>query len=250
VSLDDLARAPEPPSRETLTATFRSFVTSLRSLQASAVLVIDEAQNVPVHVLAELPSLMHDDQPVRALELILVGQPGIAKLLKRRELRELNAQIVVRAHLGPLTPEELGGYVMHRVGVVSGSRSRVDFDETALERINALAEGLPRTVNLLCDRALTRGFESGAGVIDATLVEAAGLDLELVRPAGRYGALRAALASAAFLALMLVGAATALFVFHDTAARTITVWERVPQSPAGPLKLVPPSLPPIDPPAE
>ncbi len=251
VSHDDLARAPEPPSRETLTAAFRSFVASLGSLQASAVLVIDEAQNVPVHVLAELPVLAHGTSGVACASghSRRSAEPREAAQAPRTAGAE-------RADYRPRAPGtgDAGGTrrLRHAPRRRCGRqpvahRLRRDGARTDLRRCPG---GLPRLVNLLCDRAMTLGAGASASVIDASFVEAAAVDLELVPPAARHGGLRTALASAAFFALMLVGAATALFVFRDTAARTITVWERVPPPPAGPLKLVPPPLAPIDPSAQ
>jgi hypothetical protein len=118
--------------------------------------------------------------------------------------------------------------------VAGGGSSSIDFDEAALARIHELTGGVPRTVNLLCDRALARWYDASASVIDVTLVGAAADDLNLAAPVVQASAtLRLALAGMALL-LMLVGAAAALWVFRDDVRRTVAQWERVPAAPAPP----------------
>jgi type II secretory pathway predicted ATPase ExeA len=233
LSRDDLAAGTHPSTHQ-LRATLHSFLASLASLQASAVVLIDEAQNLPVPVLEELRALAEISDGQRLLHVVLVGEAGLLSLLALQELRPLNDQVAVRSVLGPLAADELAGYVTYRLAVAGGT-PRVEFSDAALPRIHEITGGVPRLVNILCDRAMARGYEALASVIDVALVDAAATDLDLLAPLGETSAtLRLAFASVAFVLLMLVGAAAALWVFGDDVHRTIVQWERVPTAPASP----------------
>jgi general secretion pathway protein A len=234
LSRDDLAGGRQP-STDQLRDTLHSFLASLASLQAGAVVLVDEAQNLPVSVLDELRALSEIRQGRRLLHVVLLGEPALASMLKQEALRPLNAQVAVRSALGPLLPDEVRGYVMHRLGVV-GNGARVEFSEAALARIHELTAGVPRVVNLLCDRVMSRGSEASAGVIDVSHVNVAAIDLDLSVPVVETPqTLRLAVEALAFVLLMLVGAGAALWVFRDDVRRTVVQWERVPPTPAPPL---------------
>jgi general secretion pathway protein A len=240
LSRDDLAGGRQP-STDQLRDTLHSFLASLASLQAGAVVLVDEAQNLPVSVLDELRAISEIREGRRLLHVVLLGEPGLASMLKREALRPLNAQVAVRSALGPLLSDEIGGYVMHRLGVV-GNVSRVEFNEAALARIHELTGGVPRVVNLLCDRAMSRGYEASAGVIGVSQVNVAATDLDLSVPAVETPrTLRLAVEALAFVLLMLLGAGAALWVFRDDVRRTVVQWERVPPTPSAPR--IPQSVP-------
>jgi general secretion pathway protein A len=232
LSRDDLARGSRPSTHE-LRVTLQSFLATLVSLQANAVVLIDEAQNLPASVLDELRTLAEIGGGQRLLHVVLVGEPELLKVLMRRELRTLNERVAMRSVLGPLAADDLFGYVMHRLTVSGGSR--VGFDVAALARIHELSAGVPRAVNLLCDRAMALGCEASATVIDVPLVDAAAIDLDLsAQGAGTSPVVRRVLAGVAFMLLMLIGAAAALWVFRDDVDRAVVQWERLPPAPPTP----------------
>ena len=99
-------------------------------LQAFAVVLIDEAQNVPVDVLERLGVILDIEREQRLLQIVLVGQPGLLRLLARPELRLLAERASVRCALEPLAADEVVGYVLHRIAVAGGN-ARVEFDEAA-----------------------------------------------------------------------------------------------------------------------
>jgi general secretion pathway protein A len=240
LSRDELAGGRQP-STDQLRDTLHSFLASLAALSAGAVVLVDDAQNLPVPVLDELRALSGIREGRRLLHVVLLGEPALALMLKQEALRPLNAQVAVRSALGPLLPDEVGGYVIHRLGVV-GNDSRVAFSEAALARIHELTGGVPRVVNLLCDRAMSRGYEASAGVIDVPQVNAAATDLDLSVPVVETPrTLRRAVEALAFVLLMLVGAGAALWVFRDDVHRTVVQWERVPPTPSAPR--IPQSVP-------
>jgi len=240
LSRDDLASGRQP-STDQLRDTLHSFLASLASLRAGAVVLVDDAQNLPVSVLDELRALSEIRERRRLLHVVLLGEPGLASMLKQEALRPLNAQVAVRSALGPLLSDEIGGYVRHRLGVV-GNVSCVEFSAAALARIHELTGGVPRVVNLLCDRAMSRGYEASAVVIDVLQVNAAATDLDLfVQVVETPRKLRLAVGVLAFVLLVLVGAGAALWVFRDDVRRTVVQWERVPPAPSAPR--IPQSVP-------
>ena len=243
VSRDDLSRAPA--TRDALVDTLRSFLASLAAVQATALVFIDEAQHIPADVLRQLSQLAGLDGAPGLLQIVIVGQPGLLSLLRRRELRALDQCLAVRCAIEPLAPDEVLGYVVHRLSV-AGSSSRVEFDDAAVLRLHQLSGGVPRTINMLCDRALTLGCTLSASVIDARLVETAADELGVTPPAARSrDVVRGVVLGFALFALGLVGAAGALWVFRAQVARATVQWTQVPQPPGAPVRHLPVPLMPI-----
>jgi general secretion pathway protein A len=248
IAADELASAPHV-TREMLTSTLVSFLESLAGLDAGAVLFIDEAQHLPAALLGDLAVLM-GTPAARVLQIVLVGQPALTYVLTVADLRALDASVSRRIELGPLAADEVSSYVMHRL-TIAGANTRVEFDEAAIARLYELSAGVPRVVNLLCDRALTRGHAAVAAVLDRALVDASAEDLDLELPENEPpGLLASLLIVLAFALLMIAGAAAALWVSRDAVGRTIEQWENVPQPPGGPIRRLPVPLAPIPPPAE
>jgi type II secretory pathway predicted ATPase ExeA len=247
IAREDLARASHL-SREQMTATLNRFLESLPSLQASAMVLIDEAQNAPVALLGDLAVLL-GGPAARALQLVLVGQPSLTALLEHADLRALNASVARRTVLGPLAADEIAGYVMHRLSI-AGANTRIEFGEAAIARLYTLSEGAPRIVNLLCDRAMARGQAVSAGVIGSELIEMAAGDLDLEIPDEGPGLWTFVLVGLLYAVLVVVGAAAALWVSRDAVARTIQQWENVPLPPASPIRRLEVPLAPVPPPAE
>ncbi len=137
------------------------------------VLVIDEAQNLSPDVLEQLRLLTNLETSQRKLlQIILLGQPELLQLLARPDLRQLSQRITARYHLGPLSRKELGTYVNHRLAV-AGLRSQL-FPPATLDRLHRLSGGVPRLINVLCDRALLGTYVKGEGEVSRrTLRQAA-----------------------------------------------------------------------------
>jgi general secretion pathway protein A len=232
VSRDEVSRAPA--SRDALIATLRAFLASLSAVEATALVFIDEAQQIPSETLAELPRLAGPDGASGLLQMVIVGQPSLLARLRRTELRDLAQCLAVRCSLEPLAPDEVLGYVVHRLSVAGGS-SRVEFDEAAVRRLHLLSGGTPRTINHLCDRALVLGARLSASVIDARLVDAAADELGVSAPVARSRVVARGVAVALLLfALGLLGAAGAAWIFRARVARSFVQWTQVPRAPDSP----------------
>jgi len=137
------------------------------------VLVIDEAQNLSADVLEQLRLLTNLETSERKLlQIILIGQPELREMLARPELEQLAQRVIARYHLNALTEAETALYVRHRLEVC-GLERPLPFDRGALRRVHRLTGGVPRRINLLCDRALLGAFANGQGLVNHRIVERA-----------------------------------------------------------------------------
>ena len=137
------------------------------------VLIIDEAQNLSADVLEQLRLLTNlETNQRKLLQIILLGQPELAAMLARTELRQLAQRIIARYHLGPLGKQEVAAYVQHRL-VVAGAE-RLLFPLALMGQLYRLSGGIPRIINVLCDRALLGTYAQSKERVDrATLKQAA-----------------------------------------------------------------------------
>jgi general secretion pathway protein A len=124
--------------------------------------IVDEAQNLPVDTLEELRLLSNlETSTEKLLQIVLFGQPELDDLLDSRELRQLRQRIGVRWRLDPLSEPEAGDYVRHRLRIAAGCDTEV-FSPAALRELRRRSRGVPRLVNLLADRALLAGYADGS----------------------------------------------------------------------------------------
>ncbi|HEY6511304.1 MAG TPA: AAA family ATPase, partial [Burkholderiaceae bacterium] len=137
------------------------------------VLIIDEAQNLSIDVLEQLRLLTNlETNERKLLQIILIGQPELRDMLLKPELEQLAQRVVARFHLDPLAEEETAHYIKHRLSV-AGMNGLIPFDREARHRIFELTRGVPRRINLLCDRALLGAYASGRQRVDRTIVDKA-----------------------------------------------------------------------------
>ncbi len=136
------------------------------------VLIVDEAQNLSTETLEQVRLLTNlETATTKLLQIILIGQPELRDLLDRPELRQLAQRITGRYHLDPLSTEESAGYVRHRMRV-AGATAEV-FTPSALREIQRLSHGVPRVINVVCDRALLGGFTREEHRVGAALIRQA-----------------------------------------------------------------------------
>jgi type II secretory pathway predicted ATPase ExeA/cell division septation protein DedD len=174
MSVDDLKSGRlSGASRPDLSYPLYEFLKSLVPLQAYAVLVIDEAQNLSVSLLEEIRILSDLEDPEKLLQVVLVGQLEFRSKLKLPEMRQLDQRVSVRCSLEPLTREGVDGYIAHRLQVAGGGHDRVVFSADSVAMIYEASHGVPRVINLVCDRALSRGFAQRKSVIDPDTVSQA-----------------------------------------------------------------------------
>jgi general secretion pathway protein A len=148
----------------------------------NSILIIDEAQNLAPDVLEQLRLLTNlETNERKLLQIILIGQPELRDMVARPELEQLAQRVVARFHLDPLAEDETAHYIKHRLSV-AGMSGLIPFDRDARHRIFELTRGVPRRINLLCDRALLGAYASGRQRVDRAIVDkAAGEVFDLTR---------------------------------------------------------------------
>jgi general secretion pathway protein A len=141
------------------------------------VLVIDEAQNLAPEVLEQLRLLTNlETNERKLLQIILIGQPELRAMLARPELEQLAQRVIARYHLQALGEGETAQYVRHRMEVC-GLQGPLPFDRRALARVHAATGGVPRRINLLCDRALLGAFGNGQAQVTRATIDQAVLEV-------------------------------------------------------------------------
>ncbi len=121
--------------------------------------IIDEAQDLVPEVMEQIRLLsnLETDQH-KLMQIVLAGQPELRERLARQDLRQLRQRIMVRCHLHPLTEEETGQYIAHRLRVAGASDGAVGFDSDGVSEVYANSRGTPRVINSICDRVLLAGY--------------------------------------------------------------------------------------------
>jgi len=174
-------------TKHDLVSTLHEFLVSLIPIGGSGVLIIDEAQHLSPQVLEELRVLSNlETNHSKLLQIVLVGQLNLLDVLASPAVKPLDQRISMRATLDPLTRPDVESYIGHRLSVAHGSSS-ITFDPAALEAIYVSSQGVPRVINLLCDRALMIGAGFGLRAIPADVVSeaAAALGLRTTRAKAR-----------------------------------------------------------------
>jgi general secretion pathway protein A len=182
------------------------------------VLVIDEAQNLSSDVLEQLRLLTNLETSERKLlQIILIGQPELRTMLARPELEQLAQRVIARYHLGPLGEAETGAYIAHRLAVAGAVG--VPFPPALTPLVHRLAHGVPRRINLLCDRALLGAYVENSPQVTRAILRRAAAEVFADDPAARRAPRRWPLLAGGALACVALGAAA---------------WQMLPQHAAQP----------------
>jgi len=166
------------------TGSIKTYVDALNAhlLQAHAAdrtvaIIIDEAQNLAVDVLEQLRLLTNLETPTRKLlRILLLGQPELRDMLERPELSQVNQRITSRYHLTPLQSVDADKYIRHRLSV-AGDNSGTIFTKKAIRHAISLTGGIPRLINILCDRALLGAYAINADQVDLKIMKRAGEEI-------------------------------------------------------------------------
>lgn len=188
-----------------LTDSLHRFLLDNHARGRRTVLLIDEAQHLGHAVLEQIRLLTnletHDE---KLLQIILVGQPELAVLLQRPELRQLNQRITARFNLTPLDRRETRSYIRHRLEVAGLPADRELFPPGVAARVHRLTGGIPRLINLLCDRVLLGAYGRGEPRASGRLLNQAAREVLGTQPPRRHWRWAAAFTGAVLLVLSLV----------------------------------------------
>jgi general secretion pathway protein A len=207
--LDDLHVKPEGDSKKCLVDALHLFLLDARSANRNVVLLIDEAQDLSTEVLEQVRLISNlETDTEKLIQIVLMGQSELRDMLARHELRQLAQRVTARYHLAPLSLAETSEYVRHRV-VVAGGEGKVGFTSDALAAVHQVSGGVPRLVNLVCDRALLAGYVQGARTITAGMVQHAATEVVAKGPAPAFRWHHGLIATGLTLALALLAFAVA-----------------------------------------
>jgi len=211
-----------PSAKEHVDA-LNEFLLRTHAVGQNNVLVIDEAQMLSAGVLEQLRLLTNLETSERKLlQIILIGQPELREMLARPELEQLSQRVIARYHLERLSESETAQYIRHRL-VVAGLTTTLPFDAAALARVHALTGGVPRRINLLCDRALLGAYAGGLARVNRAIVDRAGAETLLPErtppQAARHWRRVAWLGGGTLLGAALVGSGWWAKEFWQTAGR-------------------------------
>jgi general secretion pathway protein A len=149
------------------------FLLRTHAIGCNNILIVDEAQHLSVEVLEQLRLLTNlETNERKLLQVILIGQPELRGMLARPELEQLAQRVIARFHLEALSELETSRYIRHRLNVAGMTQLR-PFDTKVRERIHALTRGVPRRINLLCDRAMLGAYAAGKTEIDVAMINRA-----------------------------------------------------------------------------
>jgi general secretion pathway protein A len=159
-------------SIKTLTDLLNKYLLDAYARGRRTVLVIDEAQNLGADVLEQVRLLTNlETATQKLLQIVLIGQPELRDLLAREDMRQLAQRVTARYHLEPISRGETEAYIKHRLQICGISRSL--FNKRAVDRIQQLSGGIPRLINVLCDRAMLGAYVESKAEVDHKVVSKA-----------------------------------------------------------------------------
>jgi len=169
-------------TRPELSYPLYDFLKSLVPLQAYAVLILDEAQNLTPQLLEEIRILADLEGPEKLLQLVLVGQPELHDKLKDPTLRQVDQRITVRCSLDTLDEDSVPEYLSHRLIIAGGGADRPEFVPEAIGLLFRWSKGNPRLLNLIADKSLHRAHLDRTWLITPDIVTAALEELGYTKP--------------------------------------------------------------------
>jgi len=180
---------PGVPTVKDYVDALNEYLLRTHAVRQTNVLIIDEAQNLSVRVLEQLRLLTNlETNERKLLQIILIGQPELRAILARPDMEQLAQRVIARYHLDALSEQETAHYVGHRLSV-AGLRQANPFDQRAIKRVYRYTRGVPRRINLLCDRALLGAYADSKPTVDGRIIDKAAkealdaVDLRKVRRA-------------------------------------------------------------------
>ena len=199
--------------------TLNAFLMQKKASGKKVILLIDEAQNLNRNVLEQLRLLSNlETNRDKLLQIVLVGQPELSAILNSYDLRQLGQRITLSYQLGPLTFNESKEYIQYRIGIAA-KKTAIKFDRSAYRRIYKYSKGIPRLINIVCDRALLTAFVLNQFKISASITKTSIKELASRGQTKNYGLSNSTwvLMGLSFLSILFLGA-----VFYQPIIEKIT----------------------------
>ncbi|MGB5776126.1 MAG: AAA family ATPase [Sedimenticolaceae bacterium] len=250
----DLVIEGSRDSNKTLIDHLNRFLLQVYAVGHKTILIVDEAQNLTHELLEQIRLLTNlESDTDKLLQIFLIGQPELREMLERPDMLQVSQRITSRYHLGPLDKNETRAYIERRLEVAGAPD--IQFTPSAIRGVYAFSKGVPRLINVLCDKALLSAYQTSSKKIDAKIIQDARRRVTGDRPsvAGRRGKMGIALGAAAVLAAIAFGTAYWLNVgnLEPSMENRLTGMEETGRVavPAAKAPIVPRTLPATLPPA-
>jgi general secretion pathway protein A len=195
------------------------------------VLILDEAQNLSADVLEQVRLLTNlETSTQKLLQIVLIGQPELRSLLAREDMRQLSQRVTARYHLDPISREEAGAYVRHRLQICG--TTQVIFSKRSVDKIQQLSGGIPRLINVLCDRSMLGAYVEGKTQVDPKVVKKAAREVLAEDDSNGEQGGKPKWVTVALLLLVLIGLVVVLQPWQrteTTASTPVAVVEKSPE---------------------
>jgi general secretion pathway protein A len=179
--------APQGASKQDLITELNTFLIGVLERDGRAVVLLDEAQNIPMATLEQIRIISNlETNKEKLLQIVMVGQLELVDVLAKHELRQLHQRISIKCELSPLSSDEAAQYIRHRLAIAGGGQSRVVFTPDGLKEIYRYSGGIPRLINLIADRSLLAGMALSTSAMDRRIVREAVENLQL-KPKSSFG---------------------------------------------------------------
>jgi len=205
---EDFGIPSKGTTKKELIDELNQFLLDKRQEGKNTVLIIDESQSLDGEVLEQVRLLSNlETETEKLLQIILIGQPEFRHILEQPRLLQLNQRVTVRYHLRALSQEETAEYIHHRLSVIDGA-DKIFFSPEALKKIWRYTRGVPRLINVLCDRALLAGYGKKKKQIDGRIIDQARKEVTgrtaWAGPSNFFRTVRSGLVPALLLGIFLV----------------------------------------------
>jgi general secretion pathway protein A len=201
---DELGIKYDTDNTKDLIDRLNNFLMRQKAAGKKVILLIDEAQNLSRNILEQLRLLSNlETSREKLLQIILVGQPELSEILDSHELRQLGQRITLRYHLTPLNYKETVAYIKFRINIAS-RKAGIKFDRSAFRQIYNYSEGIPRVINIACDRVLLTAFGLSQHKISGSVARASIKELKSRGARRKYDITYGNKAIALFAALALI----------------------------------------------
>jgi general secretion pathway protein A len=181
--VEDFGIETKAKNKKALFDALNSFLLDIGHQGGIAVLIIDEAQNLSLHALEQIRLISNvETEKQKLIQIVLVGQPEFREFLNQSSLVQLRQRIAVRYHLTSLSFTETEEYIYHRLEVAGAAKESVSFSAQALHAIYQYSKGIPRLINLICDKTLLAAYAREVREVSYALVHEAIREVEGVLP--------------------------------------------------------------------
>jgi len=203
----------DAPSTKTYIDRLNAYLLEAHSQGKNTALIIDEAQNLDLEIIEQLRLLTNlETNTHKLLQIVLIGQPELRDILQDPKLSQINQRITTRYHLQPLRVTDVSSYIQHRIRVAGGDTRTPLFSSRAIRHVARISQGIPRLINVYCDRALLGAYAQNRDHVSLDIMKKAERE---ITPRGVSGSTRRKKLIVALVVLFFAIWVPAVFLLTD-----------------------------------